>query len=489
MNTITHALPIQVRDVDEVKREITFVASDETVDRYGTVIMVEGWELANYRKNPVFLFGHNYTSPMSVIGRTMKIEKDVGAAELRIRPQFVPKEINPLAEMAFQMYAHKPPFLNAVSVGFIPFETVDITEEEAKKLKSKIKPKLRFTKQDLLEVSAVVVPANPNAIMVDELIAQAKNAGIDAVSLMAARSVMPAVGEADEIQMLCERMERWVEQNGLVIPRAYAAEEELPAEATTEEERAWQIQSVLMPKKFWASEAAARTAVEKAGFRTDKVDETGDHYRYRQAPPENFTTMRTICLSPGKTTPMDECKMKAIVGQPKASVEPPKINTAEAVIMEQESEQRIGAVLSAKNKAKLKAAAAAIQEVLAAAEPAPAEEQSKAAIEDASFTDALEHLRVTLEQLIHEQIDEVMAAIESVREAIADAVEAMQSQAELEEEDAPLEPPADDAPPPPSDAIGKSITDMRDSFQRLFQVASEVTSQLEAIGQAKGSAK
>ncbi len=49
-------------DATEDDRTIRFVASDETVDRYGDVVSVEGWQLANYKKNPQFCGATTTTS-------------------------------------------------------------------------------------------------------------------------------------------------------------------------------------------------------------------------------------------------------------------------------------------------------------------------------------------------------------------------------------------------------------------------------------------
>jgi hypothetical protein len=45
---------------------ITFVASDETEDRLGDVLRSEGWDLDGYRRNPVFLWAHDYTQEVIV---------------------------------------------------------------------------------------------------------------------------------------------------------------------------------------------------------------------------------------------------------------------------------------------------------------------------------------------------------------------------------------------------------------------------------------
>src|ERR1700754_3155079 len=37
---------------------LEFVLSDETPDRMDDIIMSDGWQLTNFKKNPIALFGH-----------------------------------------------------------------------------------------------------------------------------------------------------------------------------------------------------------------------------------------------------------------------------------------------------------------------------------------------------------------------------------------------------------------------------------------------
>ena len=50
-----------------------FTGSDETIDRDGEIIKVDGWQLANYKKNPVILWGHNHSIP--AIGKAERVYK------------------------------------------------------------------------------------------------------------------------------------------------------------------------------------------------------------------------------------------------------------------------------------------------------------------------------------------------------------------------------------------------------------------------------
>ena len=65
--------------------------------------------------------------------------------------------------MYFEMY--KQGFLNAFSIGFIPKEYTDRNNADGSTTRV-------FTKSELLEISAVPVPANPNALVLARAYAQ-----------------------------------------------------------------------------------------------------------------------------------------------------------------------------------------------------------------------------------------------------------------------------------------------------------------------------
>ena len=71
-------------------------------------------------------------------------------------------EVNPVARIAYGLY--KGGFLNAVSVGFIPLRWEDGGNGSAQRDKSAPAPRRRYLEQELLEVSAVAIPANPDAL-------------------------------------------------------------------------------------------------------------------------------------------------------------------------------------------------------------------------------------------------------------------------------------------------------------------------------------
>jgi hypothetical protein len=141
---------------------LDFIASTATVDRYHEIIEPAGWRLDSYRRNPVFQNAHNYGDILFTLGKALSTEvRTVGGGQaLCQRIQFA-TEVNPVARIAYGLY--KGGFLNAVSVGFIPLRWEDGGAGSAS-AESTPGPRRRYLEQELLEVSAVAIPANPDAL-------------------------------------------------------------------------------------------------------------------------------------------------------------------------------------------------------------------------------------------------------------------------------------------------------------------------------------
>ena len=173
---------------------LDFVASDATLDRFDEIITPSGWRLDSYQRNPVFQNAHQYGDIIFTLGRALitEVRTVAGRQALFQRIQFA-VEANPMARIAHNLYKGK--FLNAVSVGFIPIRWLDADGAEhphraaAASLASPRPPagsgegqredtvtlstinsqpstnwRRRYLEQELLEVSAVGIPANPNAL-------------------------------------------------------------------------------------------------------------------------------------------------------------------------------------------------------------------------------------------------------------------------------------------------------------------------------------
>ena len=142
---------------DMGNRTVRFTISKEVVDRDGDILRASGVDFTNYMKNPVFLSFHNSREfPLGKVTRFWfegnSVKADVyfpTIEELSTNPEQASEKAK-LVDFTYNCY--KTGMLNAVSVGFIPLEWVE-TENG-----------FDILKWELLEFSAVAVPANQDAI-------------------------------------------------------------------------------------------------------------------------------------------------------------------------------------------------------------------------------------------------------------------------------------------------------------------------------------
>lgn len=129
---------------------LEFVLSDATVDRYGDIVDPAGWDLRNFKKNPIALFGHASSFP---IGTWSNVRVEAGRliARLNLAARGTSARLDELIGLVEQG------ILRAVSVGFKPidYEPIDPNQPYGGQ---------RYKKQELLETSVVSVPANPAAV-------------------------------------------------------------------------------------------------------------------------------------------------------------------------------------------------------------------------------------------------------------------------------------------------------------------------------------
>lgn len=139
------------------ERTVIFTISKEVVDRDGDILRASGVDFTNYMKNPVFLSFHN--SHEFPLGKVLRfwVENDSVKAEVYF-PTIaeLSSDLENVSEKAklvdFTYHCYKTGMLNAVSVGFIPTEYKET------------RTGLDVIKWELLEFSAVAVPANQDAI-------------------------------------------------------------------------------------------------------------------------------------------------------------------------------------------------------------------------------------------------------------------------------------------------------------------------------------
>lgn len=139
---------------DTESRQFTVIASDETVDRYGDVVDVKGWQLDNYSRNNVVLVDHSYKVE-DIVGRGYPF---VEGNALKMRVELDPPNLNRKAAIVSNLL--ETGSLRAVSVGFRPLDYELMLDDNGKPTGG-----VRFTRSELMEVSLVAVPANPSALI------------------------------------------------------------------------------------------------------------------------------------------------------------------------------------------------------------------------------------------------------------------------------------------------------------------------------------
>jgi HK97 family phage prohead protease len=145
-----------VKSIDTENRQIRVLASSADLDRDREKILPTAFKelLGTYKSNPVFLAAHTHRSDdgsPTVIGKAVKIWFNKKGLWAII--EFAKTE---LAEKYWQLY--RDGFMKAVSIGFMVIEHKDEYDEKHGRIRV-------ITKAELYEISAVAVPANPQALV------------------------------------------------------------------------------------------------------------------------------------------------------------------------------------------------------------------------------------------------------------------------------------------------------------------------------------
>lgn len=161
---------------------IRFTASTGAEDRDGDTVAPDGWDLGNYLANPVFLWAHEYDHPP--IGKAVQITTGNNALVMDIQFDMADE----FAASIARKYAEG--YLNAVSVGFRP---------KAGERRMDHPWGMHYTEQELLELSAVPVPSNPQALM------------------------QRGLARPDQVEAWDEQALAWVKRRGLMVEPKSAA--------------------------------------------------------------------------------------------------------------------------------------------------------------------------------------------------------------------------------------------------------------------------
>jgi len=134
----------------ETDKSIGWTLSDDSIDRDKERFDSSGWNLKEFKKNPVLQWSHDSTIPAigKVINPKVKENRLVGKIEFDATDAFAQKIERKV----------RAGYISAGSVGFFPTQ-VEIPEDDKSDLQ------LIYRKQELREFSICNVPANPNALV------------------------------------------------------------------------------------------------------------------------------------------------------------------------------------------------------------------------------------------------------------------------------------------------------------------------------------
>lgn len=164
---------------EKAEGEFTAIASSEIEDRQGEVVKQAGWNLKNFKDNPVLLYMHDHTKP---IGKATRIWVDkTGTKPLLKFKGFISDATD---ELKGYKKLVEDGILNSFSVGFRPLE-MDGNE---------------ITKSELFEISLVSVPANPEARLL--AMKSLEDAGFDS------KVINKVIGEESEVTELKAEVEQ-----------------------------------------------------------------------------------------------------------------------------------------------------------------------------------------------------------------------------------------------------------------------------------------
>jgi HK97 family phage prohead protease len=188
MKLIHKVMDFQVSQVDDSARTFWAVASTGQVDRQGDVIEASGWQTANFLKNPVIPWAHDYAAPPVAKALAVRVEGE----NLLFQAQFPTAEEYAFADTIYKLY--RGGYLRAFSVGFAPLESqVTVNQVDGRSLTGN-----HYLKQELYEISCVTLPANPQALA-QMALKGLKAGGLD-VSTLAAAGAAGSPGDQDPCQ-------------------------------------------------------------------------------------------------------------------------------------------------------------------------------------------------------------------------------------------------------------------------------------------------
>jgi hypothetical protein len=216
------------RSPNAKKFDLLMVASTGRVARDGGIIRATAWkdDLSLFRSNPVIMWAHDYRYPPIAVAVDVKVNEKRGSGELngalmewwRFLTEITDDEWDKFAGRIKALYAVGG--LRASSVGFLVRESGNPTQDDIDEAKERDEPTPYWValRAELLETSAVPVPADPYALAVDRALKAAAVKGADMKDLNDAWEHMKRTGQMpDQIEALAQEFTE--HRSGIFVPK------------------------------------------------------------------------------------------------------------------------------------------------------------------------------------------------------------------------------------------------------------------------------
>lgn len=222
MNTLRRTIHPETRVLDAKTGLVEYVASDESLDSYREVIRADGWRFSNFSKNAPFVDSHDYSTIEKQLGAVLDF-KVVGKKLVETVQWAKDVAANKLAQLGWAMT--EAGFLKAVSVGFWPTKSVTRWDQNQNDYNAQLadlgldkaddarKPRTIYLEQEQIELSAVIIGANPNALAKSYKAGLLTDADLDFLSTEQSRQLTrsAAVEDALAAKLLArQRADRYV---------------------------------------------------------------------------------------------------------------------------------------------------------------------------------------------------------------------------------------------------------------------------------------
>lgn len=169
--TVRREYAAETKVLDATTGLVEYIASDESIDSYGEVIRANGWRFDRFQKNAPFVDSHSYANIEDQLGRVVEARVE-GSRLIEVVQWAIDVPSNTKARIGWEMT--RAGYLRAVSVGFIPTRMVTKWDTDKSAWVAQLKElglheeqgvRAVYLEQQQIELSAVIIPANPNAVV------------------------------------------------------------------------------------------------------------------------------------------------------------------------------------------------------------------------------------------------------------------------------------------------------------------------------------